>query len=489
MCCMKLHIIIVALSLFSSLAVHAQVDEFRKKYEEFKQKARQEYNEFRNEANRQYAEFMLTAWKQYKTLPVIPKPKDEDVKPVVISEEDKEKNIESNPIEIEEIVKPPVPEPQPVPVAPIREEPEIDKKYVFSFYGVSCSVRMSENARFSMQDYNVEQMSATWKRLSEGTCNNTIRDCLEHRIRLQLSDWAYINFLEILSENIYGKSNEAVFLMSYIYCQSGYMMRLGVSDNKLYMLYASTHVIYNMPYFQIDGVNYYPYKCNEKSMHICDVSFPEERPLSLMISSNQNFGYSATKSRTLNSERYKDLSVEVSVNKNLIDFYNTYPSSEIDDNFMTRWIMYANTPMEKKVVETLYPKLKLYISGLSEKEAVERILNWVQTAFVYEYDDKVWGQDRAFFAEESLYYPFCDCEDRSILFTRLVRDLLNLDCILIYYPGHLASAVSFSDKVGGDYIMLDNKRFIVCDATYIGAPVGMTMPGMDNKKANIILLD
>ena len=489
MCRMKLHIVIVALGLFSSMAVRAQVDEFRKKYEEFKQKSRQEYNEFRDEANRQYAEFMLTAWKQYKTLPVIPKPKDEDVKPVVISEGDKEKNIESNPIEIEEIVKPPVPEPQPVPVAPIREEPEIDKKYVFTFYGVSCSVRMNDNAKFSMPDYNVEQMSATWKKLSDGTCNNTIRDCLEHRIRLQLSDWAYINFLEILSENIYGKSNEAVFLMSYIYCQSGYMMRLGVSDNKLYMLYASTHAIYNMPYFQIDGVNYYPYKCNEKTMHICDVSFPEERPLSLMISSNQNFGYSATKSRTLNSERYKDLSVEVSVNKNLIDFYNTYPSSEVDDNFMTRWAMYANTPMEKEVVETLYPKLRQYISGLSEKEAVERILNWVQTAFVYGYDDKVWGQDRAFFAEESLYYPFCDCEDRSILFTRLVRDLLNLDCILIYYPGHLASAVSFSDKVDGDYIMLDNKRFIVCDATYIGAPVGMTMPGMDNKKANVILLD
>lgn len=485
---MKLHIIIVALGLFSSMAVSAQIDEFRKKYEEFKQKARQEYNEFRDEANRQYAEFMLTAWKQYKTLPVIPKPKDEDIKPVVMPEEDKEKNIESNPIKIEEIVKPPVPEPQPVPVAPIRDEPEIDKKYVFTFYGVSCSVRMNDNAKFSMPDYNVEQMSATWKKLSEGTCNNTIRDCLEHRIRLQLSDWAYINFLEILSENIYGKSNEAVFLMSYIYCQSGYMMRLGVSDNKLYMLYASTHAIYNMPYFQIDGVNYYPYKCNEKSMHICDVSFPEERPLSLMISSNHNFGYSATQSRTLNSERYKDLSVEVSVNKNLIDFYNTYPSSEVDDNFMTRWAMYANTPMEKEVVETLYPKLRQYISGLSEKEAVERILNWVQTAFVYEYDDKVWGQDRAFFAEESLYYPFCDCEDRSILFTRIVRDLLNLDCILIYYPGHLASAVSFSDKVDGDYIMLDNKRFIVCDATYIGAPVGMTMPGMDNKKANVILL-
>ena len=34
-----------------------------------------------------------------------------------------------------------------------------------------------------------------------------------------------------------------------------------------------------------------------------------------------------------------------------------------------------------------------------------------------------------------------NCEDRAILFTRIVRDLLGLKFILIYYPGHLASAV------------------------------------------------
>lgn len=32
----------------------------------------------------------------------------------------------------------------------------------------------------------------------------------------------------------------------------------------------------------------------------------------------------------------------------------------------------------------------------SQYEAVSRLLNFVQTAFVYEYDDKVWGCDRAF---------------------------------------------------------------------------------------------
>lgn len=182
------------------------------------------------------------------------------------------------------------------------------------------------------------------------------------------------------------------------------------------------------------------------------------------------------------------MNVSSQVNLNLIQFYETYPSSEVNGNFMTRWEMYADTPMEEDVRQRLYPCIKNKIGGLSEAQAVGQILNWVQTAFQYEYDDKVWGHDRAFFAEETLYYPYCDCEDRAILFTRLVRDLLGLKCILVYYPGHLASAVCFKQQVNGDYILLDGDIYTICDPTYIGAPIGVTMPEMDNQSAKVIKL-
>src|SRR5574344_2037861 len=116
------------------------------------------------------------------------------------------------------------------------------------------------------------------------------------------------------------------------------------------------------------------------------------------------------------------------------------------------------------------------------------LLKYVQTGFVYEYDDKVWGEDRAFFAEETLYYPYCDCEDRAILFTRLVRNLVGLKCALVYYPGHLAAAVHFTDSVNGDYLQVNGERFTIADPTYINAPVGRTMPKMMNRSATAILL-
>ena len=137
----------------------------------------------------------------------------------------------------------------------------------------------------------------------------------------------------------------------------------------------------------------------------------------------------------------------------------------------------------------LYPGLRKAIRGKSNLEAADILLNWVQTGLEYEYDDKIWGQDRAFFAEESLYYPYCDCEDRSILFSRLVRDLLGLDVALIYYPGHLATAVCFDSDVSGDIMLINNRKFVVCDPTYIGAPVGAQMPGLEYDKAQAIVLN
>ena len=37
--------------------------------------------------------------------------------------------------------------------------------------------------------------------------------------------------------------------------------------------------------------------------------------------------------------------------------------------------------------------------------------------------------------------------------------------------------------------MIGNRRFVVCDPTYINAPIGETMPGMDNNLAKVILLE
>jgi hypothetical protein len=52
----------------------------------------------------------------------------------------------------------------------------------------------------------------------------------------------------------------------------------------------------------------------------------------------------------------------------------------------------------------------------------------------------------------------------------------------------MASAVNFTEEVKGDYLELHGRKFTIADGTYIGAPVGRTMPGMNNEKAKVALL-
>lgn len=329
-----------------------------------------------------------------------------------------------------------------------------------------------------------------WEALSDRTYDGLIEDCLQLRSAHHLCDWAYLLLLRELSQYVYEQHlDEAALLMAYLYGRSGYKMRLAITDQgQVRMLYASQHSIFNKNCWTIDGTLFYAMDYDGEGILLCNAALPHEKPLSLYVEKSQQFAIRQSGQRELQSERYPEVRATVVGNLNLMEFFNTYPPSMVNQDACTRWAMYANTPLDELSKQTLYPSLKDAIAVCSQLEAAERLLNFVQTAFVYEYDDKVWGYDRAFFGEETLFYPYCDCEDRSILFSHLIRDLLGLDVVLIYYPGHLATAVHFTELVQGDYILIDGKKFTICDPTYIGAPVGYTMTGMDNSLCKVVLL-
>ncbi len=491
---MKRILIILGIVFFTAEG-YAQIGNRRRAHkalDEFRKETRRDFNEFRKKCMDDFISFVQNPWKEFENTPPVPMPKEDELPPVVIPKEDKDKPIEDKPVVIDDVVKPvPVP-PQPKPVAPIEEVPIEEPRYIdFNLFGTTGRVRFDSSRRVRLQGVEEEQVADAFRQFTPEVYDNLLFDCLEIRTKMQLSDWAYLQFLKTITEKIAGgNNNDAAINFAYLYMQSGYRMRLAHDGNKLYVLFASEHYIYDKLSYTIDGKKYFGVYDLPNRLYISMASFPKEKSLSLLVPKVQRFAMNKGNLRSISSSAFPNVKFSVAVNKNLIDFYNTYPASMLNENFITKWAMYANTPMDGDVKAQAYPELKKLLDGCSQKDAVERLLNLVQTGFIYEYDDKVWGHDRAFFAEESLYYPYCDCEDRSILLTRLVRDLLGLKCILIYYPGHLASAIEFTQgDVKGDYIMLNNHKYIVADGTYINAPLGRTMPGMDNKTATVILLE
>ena len=462
-----------------------------KDFDDFNKQNEEKYDRFRQQMMQEFVDFVRNPWKAFEETKPVPIPKEEPVPPVVVPKDDKDKPIEDKPVVIKDVIEPQPVEPQPKPVTPIKEIPVVEQPTVdFTFFGTQANVRFDTAHRITLRSISENDIADALGSINAKDYDNALVDCLALRENLRLSDWAYIQMLKALSDHVCGKgSNESALMLAYLYMQSGYKTRLATNGNRLYMLYASKHQIFNQCSFGVKGDVFYGVEELPSRLKICEAAFPYEKDMSLLVTNDQRFAQANSTPRTIKSKQFKDFDITVSVNTNLIDFYNTYPTSMLGDNFMTRWGMYANTSLDSDVQKQIYPVLKAKIKGLTNLEAVNKLMDMIQTGLVYEYDNKVWGRDRAFFAEESLYYPYCDCEDRAILLTRLVRDLLGLDCILVYYPGHLASAVAFKgEEVKGDYIRLNGQKFVVCDPTYIGASVGMTMPGMDNQAANVILL-
>lgn len=472
------------------------------KFDQFKADKQAEFDAFRKRVNEEYADFMRQAWESFP-MHEAEKPKKEPVVEPVVCEEEKPQpkedikplptpkpTIDTKPIQIAvkpKVVVVPQPQPTPEPIAPVKPKEEPYKKVSISYFGSIITIGFPTNDNLKLRALEENAIADAWKQLSDSRYDITVSTALNARKSNALCDWAYMKMLQAATEKQYGKTNEAVLAQAFLMTQSGYRVRLGMSGTKLYMLVASLYDIFDYRYYVIDGTKFYTVSGDKNvKMQITKANYNKEKSLSLQITKLPSFGAEPTPKRTLTSR--KGVTASASVNRNMIDFFNTYPQACFNGDQTTRWAAYANTPVEKSVKDMLYPPLKKTIAGMSEREAVGILLNWVQTAFEYEYDDKVWGHDRAFFAQETLYYPYCDCEDRAILFSRLVRDLVGLDVVLLYYPGHLATAVAFNEEVKGDYLTYKNHKYVVCDPTFINAGVGRTMQGMNNQQAQVIAL-
>lgn len=365
---------------------------------------------------------------------------------------------------------------------------DYEQPYSFVYHGTVCRARFFDSMRFSLPDVSEASVSEVWKKLSSEDFDVLLSDCFDLKEDLRLGDWGYIDILRTMSEHFLGVgSNEAVLLQMYVLVQSGYKVRIARTGNKLVLLVPFRTDIYTYPYFLLgDGKKYYILDKDagkqSASYQIFEESFPREKTASLKMPGTPKLSQAKGSEKIFQSRRYQDTFAEVVTNKNLIDFYNNYPVSG-------KWDDYVRTSLSEEIKNTLYPALRAQINGKTKLEAANILMNFVQTAFEYKTDQEQFGYERPLFGDETFYYPYSDCEDRSILFAILVRELLGLDVVLLHYPSHLATAVNFgNEEVYGSYFDLDGKRYLVSDPTYIGAPVGESMPQFKNSSAEIIKL-
>ncbi len=467
----------------------------QKEFEEFAKTNEKEFEDFRKKINEEMLEFMKNPWMEVRPQKPVPKPV--EPKPVVIDYDGEDEEEEEakptpkpapKPAPIKTVVTPPKPKPQPQPVAPVKPVKKDDVKTAdILLYGTAFKVAVPSLPRLTLTgQLSDKAIQHQFSLLVKADTDPILKSCLDARAAHRLCDWAYIRLLEKVAQSYYGKdTNESRLMWSYLMQQSGYGIRFAHDGSRFVPLFACDDIIYNYSWFTVGGRRFFNIFEPGKQLYICDFKYPGEQAATLAMSDLPLLAERPTPPRAITVHSYPAIKLSVSTNKNLIDFYQDYPTGTLGTDTYSRWAIYGNVPASP-ALKAIYPTLRKEISGKSQMGAASILLKVAQT-FPYGFDDEIWGDDRAFFPDETWFYPKSDCEDHAIHFSRLVRDLMGLDVALVYYPGHLSAAVAFTDgSVNGNYVMHNGKKFTFCDATYFYAPVGQSAPSNTNDSAILI---
>jgi len=486
----KRSIILGCVLVFSLIYANAEASEKIKKeeYQKYLKEKNEEYHEFEAERKNEFERFTEGHWKEFKAfreeslwqkpkpdiIPKAPDPVEENGKEV--GKESMETNKSDLSLPIEKVN----------PDKNIKAEKNILKEDTgnvhLSFFNTPMSFEFHESIpRFTASHIDDKKIEEIWSHFSRMDYSALIAQLRKAQKTYHLNDWGYLQLLYHVSNRLLpdDKLTRDLFLW-FLLQKSGYESKISYFENGVYLLIPFQETLFGFRFIQEGDVKYYyiPFDSSRslpKKLYSYTGQSPHGRLLATSIEESPSFAFAEEKKTFRFEYDNESYSIPVTYNKNLIAFLSGYPQTIIP--------VYGKAPAH---IEAVVRSLDKIIQGKSEVEQVNIILAFCQKAFTYKTDHDQFGKEKVMFSEETLFYPYSDCEDRAILFHYLMNRLTHLKTIFIKYPWHLAAAVLFSDSVTGDKIQYQGKTFLICDPTYTNARAGMSMPQLKKEKVEVV---
>lgn len=451
-------------------------------YESWATAQNEEFNEYKKTIDEEFTSMLKKEWKSFKT--TYNEPAYEKPKPIEIPKIEKELKIPKKELNKSKII-------------PDKKIKILDKNIVIkkfkkienfeelnlNFYSTNIQVQYDSKTYTHIKDVSNDSISKYWEHMNKTNYNSLINQINTHGQTLQFNDWAKYLLTYKIGFEIYKEENLTNLFCWFILSKMGYDVKIGYNNSTIYLLSSVEQKLYQVSYFNMKNSAYYVLNPKGRVNKINNIytykgKYPNSnKKLDMQFSKPiKLFGNEQNRklSFVYDSNKYE---INTKYSQNLIDFYKTFPQSQYNIYFNNVSNVLANT-----LLNDIYPLIR----NKTELEAVNILLRFVQTSFKYKTDYNQFSYEKVFFAEETFYYEYSDCEDRTILFNFLVKELLGLNVVAIKFSNHLASAVEFSSEIKGDSFIFQNKKYTIADPTYINANVGMTMPKYTNSKFQVI---
>jgi len=337
-------------------------------------------------------------------------------------------------------------------------------------------------SEISVSQLSPENISRYWLEMGETNYNHLLAQFSEVKDLLNANDWAYYQLIKNFTQALLPqRHNDQILLQWVLLNRSRYKAKIGYDQNKAFLMLPSLFTIYAHDYVTFDRQNYYVMDASPSQISTYDFDFPEaDIVMDLRITKPFNTDRELHTKQLSFAWEGKRYFVKLKYDQVMMDFYKTVPQCDI--------AVYLNSVCCEATKNSVVEQFKPVLEGKSDVEAAGMLLSFVQQAFEYKTDDEVFHHEQYFFADELLHYPYADCEDRSVLYTYLVKTLLKLDVLALGFPGHMATAISFDQNPEGDFLTWQGKSYVVADPTFAGAPLGMLLSQVEGKKPQLILV-
>ena len=355
----------------------------------------------------------------------------------------------------------------------------------FDFYGVGQIVSIpKEYGTFHPKGISEQDVDQFWQLLASHNFSRIISDCNKYKVALGFNDWAILKWTQDLAKTIFPdniNSEQEIFTV-FLLNQIGLQVRVSRVNEKLVTLFASMQNVYAKKYIVIDTAPYYLAEDIPSASKIYTYRSgynKSARPLDLRIPNPLRLGDGSTDVKLAKHSSVWECDMELSIPSSLVQFYNDYPQLDAK--------VYA-TAVPSDSFLNVFADIFQRASSRDNVSLINQLLSFLHLDFKYMVDQEQFGIEKPFFCEENFIYPYNDCEDRSILLSSLIRNLLGLRVVLLDYDDHMAVAVNVPETMKGDHLVLDNEKYYVCDPTYIGATIGMSIPRYKKEPAKVWIL-
>ena len=461
------------------------VNRMQKEFDTFKKGIEQEHQQFKSKNDSIFSSFLEGSWESFNML-YNPKP-EEKPKPVIqpVVPDLKVKHIIPErvvPIDSSDIKNNVAPE-------SIHTDPEKNNlpsetessgvAVEVEFFGSTTALSLPTTLPV-IKELSGSAISNYFNEVSSSLLvGQLVKQLANIKIERKLNDWGYLQMVKKTSGSITATDRDADLLSWILLLKSGINAKIGYTDNQVFLMVPALEEIYKFWFLSINDRKYYIVteggtKDKVPSLNVHKANYPGSLPISLELLQIPLLGTNIIHKRFA----FRGNQFDILINQNLMDFYSTYPQSSLN-------IFFA-TPLSKEATGSLDLFLQPLMKDMPVSQKVALLLEFTQKTFAYKNDREQFGHEKFFFPDELFYYPYSDCEDRSILFTRLVKHFTGLSCIALNFPKHVNAAVAMGDNTTGDFIQYENRRYVICDPTYINAPVGYLPKEYSNIKPEVI---